>query len=225
MQKKYAASLSIRTSDDFVPRPGFSSRIRTALGFVEPLDLEGIEFVFVFEEVPPTTAGKNRDLDAALKEGLLLFAAYNYRTTTCPAHIILIAHNLYKPVPGIIRHSPALTLWLAENIAHEVGHHVIAERRFTLGPGTDRAAAEDEEEFADHYAVSLTTKMKSRLRYRFGDFLLGIAAQINYGKGIRRWNKQDYKGAADYFYMATQLKKNHKEASYWFWRAKEKALP
>jgi hypothetical protein len=223
MQKKAASLISIRTSDDFVPRLGFSSRIRTALGFIEPLDLEGIDFVFVFEEVPPPTPGKNRELDEALREGLLLFAAYNYRSATWPPHIILIARNLCKPVPRLIRHSPALTLWIAENLAHEVGHHLIAEKKFRLGSETDRGRSEPEEEFADQYALSITTKMKGSLRYRVGDLLLGIAAQINYAKGIRCWKKQEYRLAADYFYMTTQLRKNHKEASYWFWRAKEKA--
>ncbi|SRR6266478_7083710 len=213
--------ISVKSSDGFVSPVGFVRRILSALDWIDPADLEGIGFVFLFDDVPPTTPGKNRDLEEAIRDRLLLFAAYNARSASWPAHIMLIARNLYKPVPRLLQHSPALTLWIAENIAHEVGHHLIAERRSTLrsnGRGT-----ETEEEFADHYAESIIAKMKSSLLYRCGSLLLRVAAQLNYYKGARNWKKGEYQIAADYFYMATQLRRDHKEASYWFWKARERA--
>lgn len=218
----FQSRINIRTSEDFVPRAGLIHRIRAALHWIDPVDLEGIDFVFLFEKVPLVTQGKNRDLDAALHDGLLLFAAYNHRDTQWPAHIILIAENLYKPIPPALHRSPALTLWLAENIAHEVGHHLIVEKRFARRCRKD-GQVEDEEEFADNYAASVVTKMLSKPRYRFARFLLGIAAQTNYVKGARHWKKTNYDDAAEYFYLTTQLRRDHKDASYWYWKAKEKA--
>ena len=65
--------------------------------------------------------------------------------------------------------------------------------------------------------------MKSSLRYKCGSLLLRMAAQSNYYKGARSWKKGKYEIAADYFYLATQLRRDHTEASYWFCRAKERA--
>lgn len=215
-------AITVKCSEDYVPRAGFVRRIRSAFNWIEPADLEGIDFVFIFENVPPTTPGKNRDLEKAIREGLLLFAAYNSRSAHWPAHIVLIARNLYERVPRLIRHSPAMTLWIAENIAHEVGHHLIAERRFSLRTGVEGKGTEDEEEFAERYAKSIVARMKSGTVYKFGEFLLKIAAEINYYKGARKWKKGEYELAADYFYMAIQLYRDHPEAGYWFWQAKAK---
>ncbi len=216
-------AVAVRSSEGFIPPFGFVRRILSALNWIDPEDLEGIGFVFLFDDVSSTTPGKNRELGEAIREDLLLFAAYKARSASWPAHIMLIARNLYKPVPRLLQHSPALTLWIAENIAHEVGHHLIAEGRFTLRPRPDGRGTENEEEFADHYAESITAKMKSSSLYRFGSLLLRIAAQLNYYKGVRRWKEGKYQTAADYFYLATQLRRDHTKASYWFWKARERA--
>jgi len=217
------SAVAVKVSEGFIPPLGLEHRILSALNWIDSADLEGITFVFLFDGVPSITPGKNRALDEAIREGLLLFAAYNARSANWPAHIMLMARNLYKPIPRLLQHSPALTLWIAENIAHEVGHHLIAERRFTSRPRPDGAGTEEEEEFADRYAKSITAKMKSSPRYQFGSFLLRMAAKSNYYKGARSWKKGRYQIAADYFYLATQLNRDHPEASYWFWKAKERA--
>ncbi|MEA2206547.1 MAG: hypothetical protein QOE77_3323 [Blastocatellia bacterium] len=218
-----AKPMNVRCSEGFIPPSGLVRRIRSALRWIDPADLEGIDFVFLFDDVPPVTPGKNREAEEAIRDGLLLFAAYKARNERWPAHIMLITRTLYKPVPRFLQHSPALTLWIAENIAHEVGHHVIAERRFTFRPKTDGSGTETEEEFADHYADSIISKMKSSPVYKFGSMLLKVAAQLNYYKGARSWKKGAYQTAAGYFYLATQLQQNHRKASYWYWRATAKA--
>jgi hypothetical protein len=215
--------MNIRSSEGFIPPAGFVRWIRSALDWIDPVDLAGIDFVLLFDDVPPFTPGKNPDLAKAIREGLLLFGAYKARNENWPAHVMLITRNLCQPIPPLLQRSPAMTLWIAETIAHEVGHHVIAERRFALRPKTDGTGIEDEEEFADRYAESIMSKMKSRLRYRFGDFLLGLAAEANFQKGARSWKQGQYQTAAHYFYLTTQLRPDHKEASYWFYWAEEKA--
>ena len=60
--------------------------------------------------------------------------------------------------------------------------------------------------------------------YRFGSLLNRLAAALNYYKGVHAWKKKKYTDAAAYFDMATDLEPDHAEASYWFWRAKERAV-
>jgi hypothetical protein len=214
--------MKIRSSKEFTPPLGFLRRVRSALEWIDITDLEGIECVFLFEEVPPVTPGKNPEIEVAIRDGLLLFSAYNARQLDDPAHILLITRDLCAPIPRSLQHSPAFTVWIAKNIAHEVGHHLIAERRARLRPKADGSGTEDEEEFAERYAESIITDMQNHCLYRVGKLLLSISAEINYYKGVRAWRKRKYQIAADYFYMATQLKQDHEEASYWFWKAKER---
>jgi len=223
MNQYEGPTIDVVCSEGFVPPSGLSRSIARALSWIEPVDLTGLKSILLFEQLPFTTPGKNLDLDNAIRNGLLLFAAYNSRSASEPPHIFLIMSNLYKPIPGFLCHSSAFTLWIAENIAHEVGHHLIAEKRFTLQPKADGSGLENEEEFADRYASSVIARMKSSRRYMFGSFLLAVAAELNYGKGVRSWKKGKYQIAADFFYLATQLRRDHAEAGFWFWKAKERA--
>lgn len=226
MQKDHrtnAKLIAVQISEGFVPPSGFVRRVRAALSWIDAADLAGVEFVYLFDDVPSISPGKNSEVEEALREGLLLFASYKPRGEHWPAHIMLIVRNLCKPVPPVLRHSAALTAWLTENIAHEVGHHLIAEKKFTLLPRADSQQFETEEEFADRFAKSVTTRLTNRPSYRFARLLLDLAAAIDYYKGAHHWKKGKYQLAADYFYMATQLRPDHSQASYWFWKAKERA--
>src|SRR5688572_2714921 len=138
-------SIVVSASEGFVPPYGFIRRVRTALNWIDPTDLEGLGLVFLFDAVPATPPSKNPELADALRDGLLLFAAYKPKSESWPAHIMLIVQNLSKPIPRLLRRSPALTVWIAENIMHEVGHHVIAERKFRLLPQRADQKAETEE--------------------------------------------------------------------------------
>jgi hypothetical protein len=116
-----------------------------------------------------------------------------------------------------------MTLRIAETLAHEVGHHLIAEKRFALRVKKGSNHVESSEEFAERYASSVTLKMRQRSLYRLGNILLRLAAEINYFKGVLAWRKENYADAAEYFDRTMQVKADHAEASYWFRRSREKA--
>jgi hypothetical protein len=215
-----AESMIVRVVEGFVPPAGFIRRVRAALSWIDPADIEGIGFVFLFNQVPPTRPRDNPGLHEALRDSLLLFAAYKARSDNGPAHIMLIVQNICKPIPRVLQRSPALTVWLAENIMHEVGHHVIAERRYVLRPRTDRTGNETEEEFADRFAQSILATRKAYWSYRLGRALLRIAAEVDYQKGVYYWKRGNYELAADQFYLAFQVWPQHSEANHWYGEAK-----
>ena len=223
MQKNPAKAITIQCCGSFTPPKGCVSTILAALSWIPAEDLEGIGSMFLFEHMPPLTPGSNPDLERSIQEGLSLFAAYNGNGKGEPAHIILVLPNLYKPIPRFLHRSPALTLWFTENIAHEVAHHVIAEKRYALRATPPAARVQSEEEFAELYAESLVAKMTSARVNQLGNLLLKIAAEVNYYKGVYFWTKQKYQAAAECFYLAIQVRRNHRKAAYWFWKSEERA--
>jgi len=65
--------------------------------------------------------------------------------------------------------------------------------------------------------------MERSLIYRFGSFLLKIAASVNFQRGARAWRKGKYDEAAKYFDAANKIKADSTDATYWFFKAREKA--
>jgi hypothetical protein len=212
-------SVPIRTSNGFVPSRAFIASLREAIEWINPVDLEGIDFVFLFNDVPVTPQGQDLELDKVLQERFLLFGAYRARTEHSPAHVILIVHNISKQLPKILRRSSGMTLLIAETLAHEVGHHLIAEKRFILRRNQNEEV-ENEEDFADRYATSLVRRMKGARRFRVGAAWLNLAAAIDYAKGAHYWKKQKYNRAADHFYMTCVLRPDDKDAGFWYRQAK-----
>jgi len=215
--------IEIRCWQDFSPPRALTAHIRRSLNWIEPEDLDGIDHVLLLEDVPEISRRADPDLERALQDDLLLFGAYKARTINGPAHIILIVRSLYLPVPRIFSHTPAMTLRIAKTIAHEVGHHVIAEKKFALRKKSNSDEVESEEEFAERYERAVISRMKRRWVYRIGAKLLKVAAAINYYRGARAWNKRRFDQAARYFEMTIQVEPAHSDANYWFWRARENA--
>ena len=116
-----------------------------------------------------------------------------------------------------------MTLRIAKTIAHEVGHHLIAEKKFALRKKTVSDEVETEEEFANRYSRAVIARMKQVRVYQVGAKLLRLAALINYQRGARAWNKGRFAQAAKFFEMTIKLKPSHDDANYWFWRAREEA--
>ena len=215
--------MQIRCWQDFSPPRGLSGHIRRALNVIEPQDLEGIDHILLLEDVPEISRRADPELERVLQDDLLLFGAYKARTNDGPAHIILTVRSLYLPVPGVFSHTPAMTIWIAETIAHEVGHHLIAEKKYALRKKPDSDVLETEEEFAERYAHAVISRMERGGIYHLGAKLLRLAAAINYYRGARAWHKKNFDQAAHYFDMAIQVDPTHDDANYWFWKAREKA--
>jgi hypothetical protein len=126
-------------------------------------------------------------------------------------------------MPPVLTHSPAMTIKIAETIGHEVGHHLIAAKKFARRVTSDSGVLESEEEFAERYARLVVSKMQRRWWYRLGVRLLKLAAAINFHKGASAWERGKYAQAADYFDMAIQVDPSHRDASYWFFEARKRA--
>jgi hypothetical protein len=202
--------------------PKFVRHIKSALQWVPPEDLIGIEKIYLMDYIPKITPGANVAIENGLKAGLLLFAAYNARNDVQSASVTLFVHNLFKPIPRMFRGSPAFTLWLAESIGHEVGHHLLAEKRFIPRLRAAGNNLESKEEFADRYSRDIVNKMKLKTRYRMGAWLLEVAAELNYLRGLRSLRRKDFDSAVKQFYLATQVEPNHVEASRGFWQSLRK---
>ena len=215
--------MQIRCWQDFSPPRGLTGHIRRALNVIESEHLEGIDHVLLLEDVPEISRRADPELERILQDDLLLFGAYKARTNDGPAHIILIVRSLYLPVPRVLTHTPAMTVWVAKTIAHEVGHHLIAEKKYALRKKADSDVLETGEEFAQRYARAVISRIQRGGIYHLGAKLLRFAAAINYYCGAREWHKKNFDQAAHYFDMAIQVDPTDDDANYWFWKAREKA--
>jgi hypothetical protein len=99
---------------------------------------------------------------------------------------------------------------------------LIAEKKYALRKKPQSDELETEEEFAERYERSVISRMERGGIYRLGARLLRLAAAINYSRGARAWQKKNFDQAAHYFDMAIQVEPTHREANYWFWKAREK---
>jgi hypothetical protein len=177
----------------------------------------------LLEDVPLIALQADADLERAVNDGLLLFGAYKRRTENVLPHVILVVRSFYHPMPRLFTHTPAMTIKIAKTIGHEVGHHLIAEKKFALLVKSDCGVLESEEEFAERYARLIVSRMQRRWWYRVSSVLLKIAAALNFHKGASAWKKGNYAQAADYFDMAIQVDPSHRDANYWFSEARRKA--
>ena len=216
-------TMEIRCWRPFATPRGLYRHIKQTLKFIDETDLSGIDHLLLLKEVPENSARDDQEVREVLQDGRLIFGAYAWRTASRPAHIILIVESLYSSLPWFFAYTPAMTIRIAETIAHEVGHHLIAENRFALLVKKGSGVRETEEEFADRYAHSVTARMKRRLGLRIGDFLLGLAADIHYYKGRNAWTKGKYADAVTHFDMANKIKSKHRDAGYWYVQAKQRA--
>ncbi|HSE23425.1 MAG TPA: hypothetical protein VLB68_17280 [Pyrinomonadaceae bacterium] len=212
--------MEIRCWEGCVAPRGLDKHVHRALSYIEPEDLLGIDHILLLANIPEDS--RDSDVIQAIAEDQLILGAYKRRRGEVPAHIILIVGCLYKPMPRVLRGTSAMILRIAETIGHEVGHHLIAEKRFARRPkhGSDRI--ETEEEFADRYALSVSSRMKRRFFYRLGSFLTLIAAARIWQKGVRAWDRKEYGEAAKYFDMAMKVKLDYPDGAYWYQQARDK---
>jgi len=215
--------MEIKCWDNFVPPRDLVRRIRAALKHIDAEQVEGIDHVLLLDQVPDVSLRRDPDLRRTVADGRLVFGAYRSKDDNNAAHIILIVRSLYGPMPPLLTSSAAMTLRIAEVIAHEVAHHLIAERRFLLQSKPGTAMSETEEEFAKSFARAITSRMERKFIYRLGGVLLRTAASVNFQRGVRAWRKGNYDQAAKYFDLAIKIKADATDASYWFVKAREQA--
>lgn len=203
------------------PPRGLLKQVRRSLGWISPLDLDGIAFVRlmnVIEEPGPDSPDWHRRAKA---KGVCVNGLYLRRQGKSPAHLVLYINALYRGVPHVYRRTTVQTLNICYTLAHEVAHHLIAKRGYVFQPNEIFPHEENEEEFCNRYAFGVSKKMMKHWYYRVGMWALRDLARWYYVFGCLDWKDKRFKKAAEHFYTAFHLDRNHDEALYWYRRAKD----
>jgi hypothetical protein len=168
--------------------------------------------------MPEPVTGSPEWHKRAVMEGYNIFGLYIERDKDSPAHIKLFIQDIYDVIPRWLRWTPAATLRLAKTLAHEVGHHLFAHRGYIYSPD-EKNLSKYEETIVDRYAFAVLRKMKTRWRYRFGQWLMKTLADRQFALGILAWEAHRYKEASQHWYCAWKLDPTREEASRWHRRA------
>ena len=117
--------------------------------------------------------------------------------------------------------TPVPTLLIAYSLAHEVGHHVVATRKYVTKAAGSAKTGEQEENLANEYALSIIKRMSDRWYYRLGKWAISDLSEWHYISGMSSWKSKNYAKAAEHWLNAWALDANNNEAAYWHKRAKE----
>lgn len=173
--------------------------IRRVLKRIRQRDLEGLESIRVIDECPddPEESAK---VPRYLR-GYLYNGHYSRKTQNQPAQIVLYANDVYFGIPKVLMASSVARLRLADRLAHEVGHHVIATRGYIYKPWEkykpwDGITNPYEEKMADAYASDVIQGMLGHWRYRLGKLIARMLSTWLYKAGIEGYFRENYQSAA-----------------------------
>lgn len=201
---------------------GLEWQVRRSLRLIDPVHLEGIEGVYIQDELPDTLKLENQVewVKRVYEQGTITHVSgwYAEPGEDTPPYIMLYARPIYRGIPFLLRWSTAPVLCILRTLAHEVAHHLMATRGFVFHDGEDIT---DKEGLAERYAASVEQRAITRWRYKLGRFWLKELAGCYYAFGSVDWGHKNYCTAARYFFDAWHLDPEHELASYWYWRAKE----
>jgi len=200
---------------------GLVRHVRHGLGWINPLDLNGISFIRLMDDFPKPTDRSPRWHKELRAKFLYLNGLYLGKSKTEPAHINLYIHNVYRGLPSYLWWSPLPTLMITDVLAHEVGHHLIAMRGYIFEATEKFRHQEIVEEFCDRYAVGIVKKMMGRWYYRLGRWALKHLAKWNFDIGSLDLREKKFKRAAERYLTAFHLDNNREDALYWYRRAED----
>ena len=204
------------------PPWGLEAHVRRSIGWMSPVDLHGIAWVRLKDEIEEVEAIIPKSCKPPEDEKVSITGLYLSQDTIRPAEIILCAGNLYRGMPRLYWYTPASTLNICYTLAHEVGHHLIATRGYVFEKTESYSDDEIEEEFCNRYAFVVTKRMLKRCYYRFGDWLLRDLAGWHYVFGCTSWKQGKFEEASQCFFTAFHLDRNREDALYWYRRAKDR---
>jgi hypothetical protein len=210
--------MKIRNESKFSPR-GLVRHVERSLEWFNPLDLNGISFIRLLDDLPKPTDRSphwHRDLK---KRYLYLNGLYVGKYKNEPAHINLYIGNLYRGIPSLLALSPVPTLVIADTLAHEVGHHLIYTRGYVFQPTEVFKHQEIVEEFCDRYAVSIVKKMLGSWRFKISRWLVKRLAGWHLAMGALNEGMKKRAKAADHFLTAFHLDSTQEDALYYYRRA------
>jgi hypothetical protein len=212
--------MKIRNECTFSPR-GLIRTVERSLGWIDPLDLHGVSFIRLLDDLPKPTDRSPRWHKDLKKRYDCLTGLYYGKFKNEPAHITLYIRNLYRGIPSLLQLTPLPTLVITETLAHEVGHHLISTRGYIFQPAEAFDHKEVVEEFCDRYAFTVVKKMLAKSQYRVSRWILKKLAGWYYDFASLDWNEKKYKKAAERFLTAFLLDRNCEDALYWHSRAKD----
>lgn len=199
---------------------GMEWQVRRGLCWINPEDLKGLASVRIEDEMPEFTG--------VLPEWAIRFGAtpenvygwYAPAKIGNDAYIMLYARNIYRGVQSCLRLTPVATLRIVRTLAHEIAHHLMAQRGYVFTPADWNQ--DDEEQLANRYSEIVLKRMTRKLSFRLSEKIVKEIASWHYALGSADWKYNNFESAARHFYLAWDLDRAHKEASYWYGRAREK---
>jgi hypothetical protein len=197
-------------------------QVLRALWWINQADLAGITYIKLLDKIPDPSDDSPEWHQWAKAEGYSVFGMYMAKWADNPAHIILYVQDIYRCVHPLYQRSPLVTLLMGYNLAHEVGHHLQADRGYIFQPGERIDQSEYREEMADRYAFGVVKRMRGQWYYRLGHRLMRDSARMFYHFGVQEWKKKNYRCAAEYFYRSWILDPENREP--WHWHKRAKAL-
>ncbi len=200
--------------------------IKKSLQWIPPLDLVGIDHICLVDEVTEINTGSSKKDKELHDEMSKPFGFYSNKTHNRPAFIKLIIRNLYYPMPYFANFSPFPTIYIARALAHEVGHHLVRSRGYIFLPDEKYPSYEKkpefEEEMADRYAFGVVRKMKEKLIYKIGAYLMDSLSDYHFGVAMAAWKDKDYKSSADHWLKSSILNSERQESLEWYWHSRRK---
>lgn len=194
--------------------------VMRALRWINPVDLAGIAYIKLADKIPDPSKNSPEWHQWVKAEGYSVFGLYVRKQAENPPHIILYIQDIYRCIHPLYGRTPLATLLIGQTLAHEVGHHLQAERGYIFQPGERLDQEEYQEEMADRYAFDVVKRMKERWYYRLGQWIMKDSARMYYHFGVEEWKKKNYRRAAEYFYRSHILDPENDETWYWHKRAK-----
>lgn len=175
--------------------------VRRALNWIDLIDCEGLEYIRLLDEKP----GENANRDAPFIRGFTFNGSYGRRRDGTECHIKLFFDDLYLGLPLPFRFTPLATLKIAFTLAHEIAHHVLAQRGFVFSVFERHTPARQREEYdeaiADRYAFDVVQRMGSHPAYKIGNALKRALTWYLRSQGEICFEKQQYSKAASYWFQ------------------------
>lgn len=198
--------------------------VRQSLRWIYPADLPGLSCIRLIDKTPTDVILRLKGCRSANKTSTAL-GFYMPRYKERQPYIALNVPKIIRGVPRMFLWTTIPTLLFARVLAHEVGHHLIAQRGYAAHP-TERPRQrhnEYEEEMVERYAFEVVKKMNERAHYKLGRWLGERLANLYYETGVVDWHKENFKLASAWFLKAYSLNPELEDAWVFYWQAKHKA--
>lgn len=190
--------------------------VERSLAWINPMDLVGISFIRLMDDLPKPNDRSPHWHKELKKRYEYLNGLYVGKLGNEPSHINLYIPNIYRGIPYLLALTPFPALLITDNLAHEVGHHLIYTRGYVFQPTEVFKHQETIEEFCDRYAFGVTTKMTMKWRYRLSRWVLRRLAGWHLAMGALNEGMKKQKKASEHYRAAFNLDNRRDDALYFY---------